>query len=249
MILSLSRNLVRRLPALKQNALLNTTQFTRQNLLPISQKRFAHTQGDEELSQFVSKEILSEKQAQQTLPALQNWKIEQEGANVTLSRDFEDEQIVIRFNVNNSMQDELEDAEGVPAATEAATKDSSALTCRPAFEIEVKRKDATLAFNCSMTDAVLQPQPAAGGENSSEFVDLFDIDEFTIYSGSGDMPDDAYVLSGDVMDGEMYEHLMNLLDDRGIGPEFTMQLCQYATVYEHSQYVQLLEKLKTILTK
>lgn len=38
--------------------------------------------------------------------------------------------------------------------------------------------------------------------------------------------------------------MLNLLDERGVGEKFANELAEFATSYEHQQYIGLLEKLK-----
>ena len=45
----------------------------------------------------------------------------------------------------------------------------------------------------------------------------------------------------------MYELLMDLLDDRGIDEQFADKMVQFATEYEHEQYVSFLGKLKAFV--
>jgi complement component 1 Q subcomponent-binding protein len=47
-----------------------------------------------------------------------------------------------------------------------------------------------------------------------------------------------------VLDGQLYDILLNLLEERGMGEEFANELADFATSYEHLQYIKLLEKLK-----
>jgi complement component 1 Q subcomponent-binding protein, mitochondrial len=43
---------------------------------------------------------------------------------------------------------------------------------------------------------------------------------------------------------QLYDILLNLLEERGIGEDFASDLAEFSTSYEHLQYVSLLEKLK-----
>ena len=40
---------------------------------------------------------------------------------------------------------------------------------------------------------------------------------------------------------------MDMLDDRGISNDFMTKLTEFATSYEHDQYVDFLEKLKVVV--
>lgn len=41
--------------------------------------------------------------------------------------------------------------------------------------------------------------------------------------------------------------LMDMLDERGIDDTFINNMVDFATTYEHSQYVEFLEKLQSII--
>ena len=45
----------------------------------------------------------------------------------------------------------------------------------------------------------------------------------------------------------MYDLLMDMLDERGIGNDFIMKLVDYCTSYEHDQYVSFLEMFKAAI--
>ncbi len=42
----------------------------------------------------------------------------------------------------------------------------------------------------------------------------------------------------------LYDILLNLLDERGMGEQFANEMAEFATAFEHSQYIGLLEKLQ-----
>lgn len=223
--------------------------------------RLAHTEADGELNNFLVTEISREKQnlkerGSSLHPDLKGWEVEKKGAMVTLRKQFEDEQLLVRFNINNSVGQNYDEEEMDESGAQREAKSEEQLLSRPAFEIEIKRGNTTLAYNCVINETVASMFEGSGdqrmakreassgrGGASEEFVDLFDIEEMAIFEGK-EMNDETYAVSGDVMDGDMYEHVMNLLDDRGIGPEFTVDLVKLATRYEQEQYVQTLEKLQ-----
>ena len=45
----------------------------------------------------------------------------------------------------------------------------------------------------------------------------------------------------------MYDLLMDMLDERGIGNDFVLKLVDFCTSYEHDQYVSFLEKFKAVI--
>lgn len=73
--------------------------------------------------------------------------------------------------------------------------------------------------------------------------DIFGIDEVTIFEG--EWTDKCYAVAGDVLDGYLYDLLMNLLEEKGISNDFVEKLSQYSTAYEHSQYVKFLDGVST----
>jgi hypothetical protein len=42
----------------------------------------------------------------------------------------------------------------------------------------------------------------------------------------------------------LYDILLNLLDERGVGEKFANELAEFSTAFEHHQYIGLLEKLE-----
>lgn len=69
--------------------------------------------------------------------------------------------------------------------------------------------------------------------------DIFGIDEVTIFTG--EHSDKSYAVAGDVLDGYLYDLLMNLLEEKGISNDFVEKLSDLSTSYEHSMYVSFLE--------
>lgn len=78
--------------------------------------------------------------------------------------------------------------------------------------------------------------------------DLFQIVEFSMHTGE-ELQDSDYSVSGDIMDGHLYDLLMNLLEERGVTNEFAEQLIDLSTSYEHGLYINLLEKLRDFVSK
>lgn len=47
----------------------------------------------------------------------------------------------------------------------------------------------------------------------------------------------------------LYDLLMDMLDERGINDEFANQLVDFSSSYEHSKYVEFLKNLKSFAEK
>lgn len=89
--------------------------------------------------------------------------------------------------------------------------------------------------------------------------DIFKLDEISIYEGEWN--ENVYAVSGEVVDSVscvlnsfaydtnknvfqyLYDLLLNYLEEKGISNEFVEKLSDYATAYEHSAYISLLEGL------
>jgi len=200
---------------------------------------------NKEMTEFLTSEIELEKSGQKkSLPALNGWKITADGSNLTLTKTINDEVITIRANINHSV-----DASDNPPDDDItdANKDevSGEMVCRPDFSIEIKRSDKTLGINCSFTTPDVEEDTRA--DQIAEINDMFQIDEISIFDG--EFKENSYAVSGDVMDGNMYDLLMDMLQERGIDDQFGKKLIEYSTVYEHSQYVAFLEKLRKFVSQ
>lgn len=103
---------------------------------------------------------------------------------------------------------------------------------KPTFEIDIVKGKQTLSFTCSF----LQGTPQEG-----EYNDVFGIDEVTLYEG--EHSEKTYAVAGDVLDGYLYDLLMNFLEEKGVSNEFVDKVSQFSTNYEHSAYIGLLEAL------
>ncbi|XP_035439867.1 complement component 1 Q subcomponent-binding protein, mitochondrial isoform X1 [Spodoptera frugiperda] len=189
--------------------------------------------GERELVEFLTEEIVAERKAQKVkvLPAeLEGFVVCGDGAEVVLSKKLKDELVRITFNVNHTVDSDDLEGEVQPEKQEFAEMRS-----RPQFEVDLVRGDTTLGFTCSYLQ---EPPPAAGAD---EYNDVFGIDEVTIYKGEWN--DKVYAVAGDVLDGYLYDLLMNLLEEKGISNEFVNKLSDFSTAYEHSAYIKLLESV------
>ncbi|RVE42970.1 hypothetical protein evm_012374 [Chilo suppressalis] len=192
-----------------------------------------HTKGERELVEFLTEEIVAERKAQKTktLPTeVDGFKVAGDGAEVVLSKQLKDEIVRITFNVNHTVDSE-DFGEG---EVQPDKQEFSEMRSRPQFEVDLVRGDTTLGFTCSF----LQDPPPATGD---EYNDIFGIDEITIYKGEWN--DKVYAVAGDVLDGYLYDLLMNVLEEKGVSNDFVQKLSDFSTAYEHSAYINLLETI------
>ncbi|CAB0004879.1 unnamed protein product [Nesidiocoris tenuis] len=193
-----------------------------------------HTQGEKELADFLTEEIAAEKKLQtvKNIPTeLDGFKVNLDHAEVSLVKKSGDETVEVNFNINHSV-----DADVEPEINPTADKpELGAMKSRPVFEVEIKKGAQTLGFTCT----IVSPSSES---SENEYNDLFTIDEVVLYDG--EWVEKNYAVSGEVLDGTLYDLLMNMLEDKGITNDFVEKLVEFSTSYEHSKYIGLLEKLQ-----
>ncbi|KAK7791055.1 hypothetical protein R5R35_007147 [Gryllus longicercus] len=189
-----------------------------------------HTKGEKELVEFLTEEIAAEKKLQKvkTIPTeVEDFKVELNGSEVTLTKKSGDEKITVFFNVNHTV-----DAESEPELNPNMDKPEFAdMRSKPNFEVDIQRGNRTLGFTCSFN-----------ADQTPQEDDVFGIDEVTLYDG--EWSEQTYAVAGDVLDGYLYDLLMNILEEKGISNEFVEKLSDLSTAYEHSCYLALLENLQ-----
>lgn len=196
----------------------------------IDSKKFASNvplnKREQELTDFLSSEIDLERESQNSaLPkSLADWQVTQSGSDIVLFKKFNDEEITIKANVCYSVDAVNPESE------------NGQMVCKPDFAIEIKKGNSILGLNCSYI------QEDENMDDGQRLEDDFQINEISIYEG--EFQKNNYAISGEVIDGNLYDLLMNVLEGRGIDQKFAKNLVEYATVYEHGLYVELLENMK-----
>ncbi|XP_059480398.1 complement component 1 Q subcomponent-binding protein, mitochondrial [Neocloeon triangulifer] len=200
-----------------------------------------HTKAEKDLVDFLTEEIATEKKTQKKHGAvpkeLGGFKIDAQCSEVTFFKESGDETIKVYFNVNHSVDADHDADRDASHAHENKDEhaDMGEMRSQPSFEVELIRGETILGFSCSYLSADQQ-------NPEDEYQDVFSIDEVTMYEG--EWKEKTYAVSGEILDGNLYDLLMNLLEEKGISNEFVLDLSDFATRYEHSQYVGLLEKLQ-----
>ncbi|EFN75748.1 complement component 1 Q subcomponent-binding protein, mitochondrial [Harpegnathos saltator] len=197
----------------------------------------SHTKAEKELVEFLAEEIVAEKKAQKlkTIPTkLDDFAVSLNGAQVTLEKKHGSDTVHISFNVNHTV-------DTVDADTEAEVDprqdgiELGEMKSKPNFIVNIIRGDQTLSFTCSFNN-----HPGASGADDN-YDDIFGIDEITLYKGQH--TENVYCVAGEIVDGYLYDLLMNYLEEKGVSNEFADKLIHLSTNYEHSAYVSLLEGL------
>lgn len=202
-----------------------------------------HTEGDEKLASFLEKEIKEEQKTAQPVTSIPGWDIKTDGTGVIMTKSFKDEVIKVEFDVNDSVDSQ----EPIFDGTE--TTGPPDLVSKPPFEVEIKKKSGRkLRFFCEFS----VPEPQFESEHPQDSVeDQFSIVEVRLDDDSktaGNL-DKSYTHNAAVMDGTLYDMLMDLLDERGIDDEFINNMVGYATAYEYKLYLNFLENLKSVVSE
>lgn len=158
---------------------------------------------------------------------------------------FKNENIRIKVNVNGSVGND-ESAEPDNNESENFVPE---MTSKPDFAVEIRKPNGqALCIHCIFTSEDRMLYEPNEQENQEMAEDIFEIDNFVVteHSGNNDIviEDNVYFGDASIVDGQLYDLLMDYLEERGINNEFAAALTTYCTSHEHRQYVDLLDKLK-----
>uniref|UniRef100_A0A914X1L5 Complement component 1 Q subcomponent-binding protein, mitochondrial n=1 Tax=Plectus sambesii TaxID=2011161 RepID=A0A914X1L5_9BILA len=111
---------------------------------------------------------------------------------------------------------------------------------RPLFTVEIEKGNERLCFELELVDA---------HDEHGQFD--YRVEEFYIApTGSGEIDPKVYSSSGKYIDENLYNLLfLKFLEERGIDAQFCENLVRFSTHYEHAQYVALLQKIKSFVSK
>lgn len=210
-----------------------------------------HTNVDRDLVTFLDSEIQAEKEQTKLPkngPGVPGFNVTMKGSTVTLVKKVDTETITVILNVNGSVDTDGPSEEELEMGQAQAQENPPVgeMKARPDFVVQISKPDGKiLAFNCRLYAESELPddQPDA---------DKFEIEGFALLNAEdvdedGDWDENLYVGDAGIVDGQMYDLLMNYLDSRGIGNEFVDNLVEYATYYEHTRFVDLLSGIKAFL--
>jgi hypothetical protein len=137
--------------------------------------------------------------------------------------------VTVKFNVTNTVnaseseQEPGSDAAGQQQLGGESSQASSQLKSRPSFTVDINRGGQTLSFLCSYLpndfpdtreQVPSEKTEQEQGENEHLLED-FQIDEFAIHDG--EWKENLYSADCAVIDGELYDKLLNILEEHGIG--------------------------------
>ncbi|VDK66520.1 unnamed protein product [Onchocerca ochengi] len=208
----------------------------------IARQMSSTRQLNNELIDALKNEITAEKQLEkenlrgEQAPKISGFEITTDGANVQLAKLHGKEKINVYFNVNHSvdMDGEEDEDDGVPLAL-------------PSLTIEIIKGQQRLCFYLDLCE----------NEEATEANERFDfrVAEFYIAPASKgaedeDIPESVYSSSGKYIDPTLHDLLFNhYLAERGFDQKFCREVVDFATHYEHSQYVKLLTDIQSFVSK
>jgi len=202
---------------------------------------FYSSEVDKEISSFLAKEIQYEvSRASNDLPKIKGFLIESTGGDVTLTKTLNKEKIVVRLSVNGAV-DSVANPDETPNENEPPQ-----MVCRPPFEVELSKENGPfLALQCAFPSTEEPLEDAQ--QNQDQIEDQFEIQEVAFHKG--EWKDNTYAVSAATMDAELFDLLMDMLDERGINDEFIAELVDFCTSYENKQYIEFLQTLKEFADK
>ncbi len=150
------------------------------------------------------------------------------GPEVTLTRQTGTDKIIVKFNVTNTVNvsESEQESDLNPTGQEQQENNSSSsqLKSRPTFTVNIHRGTQILSFICSYLpndypDTREQHREIENEQKHDDhpenFLEDFQIDEFAIHDGEWN--ETVYSSDCSVIDGELYDKLLNLLEEHGIG--------------------------------
>jgi hypothetical protein len=199
-----------------------------------------------ELVTALQTEIDAEKQLEQeqlggaSTPTIPGFTIKTDGAEVTLTKSSGPEKVIVTFNVNHSVEvsggiehDQDEDLEG------DEQEPPSVPVSLPPFSVEIVKGGQRLCFELKLVEAEERQYD-------------FQVEEFYIAPGAPgeDVKENVYASSGEYIDPNLHDLLfVRYLEDNGLTSDFCQSLANFATHYEHTQYVNLLKNIKDFIGK
>lgn len=202
------------------------------------------TDVDKELLKFLDNEIkFEEKQGSKSrlqVKGIQGFHVTADDAEVTLIKTTGSETVKVKFSINASVDSS--------SSMQPDDKDTDPeMVSQPPFSVEICKGDGqTLTMHCSFVSP--EDLEQEGGQQDAEtIVDTFEIQEVALHKG--EWKETVYSVQADIMDGNLYDLLMDMLDTRGINDEFANQLMDFSTSYEHSRYISFLKDLKKFVEK
>lgn len=174
--------------------------------------------------------------------------VEATDADVKLTKQCGDATVTVRFTVSSSLNewpcdDDQSSVNQQNSAQQDMQEPASQLVCMPDFQVQINKANNTLEMSCYFEEPEADEETGQpyGGEPA------FAIDELVLYQG--EPKETEYAVSAEYFQDDLQDALMQYLAEHGIDEEFGRNLIAYATSYEKKQYIGLMQRLKSFVTK
>jgi len=220
---------------LAQTSLLGSSKFVPQLATTTTARLFSQTlpRCSIELVETLKNEIDEEKRLQKeqktTRPVITGFDVKTNGSIVTATKKHGNETVKIIFDVSHTVDINEEFEDGDEEASPIST---------PPLELNIIKGDKKLVFELDLV------------QGEDEGFD-YQVQEFYLANAADEKtPDHTYRSSGGYIDPSLGDLLFKrYLEDRSINADLLQQVVDFATYYEHEQYVKLLESLKNFVEK
>ncbi|XP_048728142.1 complement component 1 Q subcomponent-binding protein, mitochondrial-like [Ostrea edulis] len=195
------------------------------------------SEADKAIVNYLKSEIESEMEADihNVKTYFSDWKIVKAGTEITMTKNFQSEIITVLFNVNDSLEDNYDESEDDKF-------DGPPMSSRPSFMVEIaKPSGMKMMIEC---DCIPDQEPLERFDGTRGN-DVFVITSVQVYKGER-LPKN-YVCQE--FDSVLYDKLTNVLQERKIDNKFVEELVEFSTDYEHQQYVDFLQKMKSHMSE
>jgi len=202
------------------------------------------------LSGFLRAEIAFEKDNIPDVPKLEHFVATIKGTEIVLTRQFLKETVTVKFDVNENENVN----ENVPSEEDMEEDDEGAggeIVSYPNFTVTItKPSGKSIEIDCiyeqdeqGELDEELEDEQDEVKEQSA--APKFKMDSVAVLE-AGQTRADGGVYESETtnMDFNLYNHLMNMLAERGVDNEFGEDLLRFSTAVEHEQHVAFLQDLR-----
>lgn len=168
------------------------------------------------------------------------FSIETDNSDVKLTKKVGNATVNVRFTVSSSLNEWSAQDQGEQQGDPMATK----LISLPEFQVQISKGGSTLELSCYFEEDM--------GQNVEESEALaeepyFCIDEIVLYEG--EPKETEFAVSAEFFEEDLQSALLQYLADHGIDDNFTKDLVAFATSYEKKQYIGLMKRLKSFVSK
>lgn len=168
------------------------------------------------------------------------FSVETNESEVKLFKKINNTNVTVRFSVSSSLTESPDPSEDVNSQSE---QPSTKLVSMPEFQVQISKNNQTLELSCYFEEEGVDEE--TGEPQSPEPV--FSVDELVLYQG--EPKETEFAVSAEYFQEDLQMSLHNYLAEHGIHDAFAKNLVDFATSYEKKQYINLMKRLKSFVSK